>query len=80
VKVAELETFGEVIAAGTAAGLVPVRCIYVKSTGQKFEFDANGPRYQELWDALRGIQKGTVEDKFGWCCKLSAADAALNSP
>ncbi|KAK2051613.1 branched-chain amino acid aminotransferase II, partial [Colletotrichum caudatum] len=70
VRLAELPTFTEVLAAGTAAGLVPVSCIHRKSTKETFEFLPGGPAYEKLWGMLKSIQNGTAIDEFGWCHKL----------
>ncbi|OHW97896.1 branched-chain-amino-acid aminotransferase [Colletotrichum incanum] len=70
VRVAELPTFTEVLAAGTAAGLVPVSRIHRKSTKETFEFLPRGPAYEKLWGLLKNIQSGIAVDNFGWCHKL----------
>ncbi|POR32441.1 HC-toxin branched-chain amino acid aminotransferase, partial [Tolypocladium paradoxum] len=70
VKIDDLSTFTEVLAAGTAAGLVPVCCIRHESADWTFEFLPGGSGYQKLWDTLKGIQRGEVEDSFGWCERL----------
>ncbi|GJC89904.1 putative branched-chain-amino-acid aminotransferase TOXF [Colletotrichum liriopes] len=70
VRFNELATFSEVLAAGTAAGLVPVSYIRRESTNQTFDFLPDGPHYQKLWTKLQGIQNGTLEDEFKWCTKL----------
>ncbi|KAI9859650.1 MAG: hypothetical protein M1813_006581 [Trichoglossum hirsutum] len=66
----ELPTFTEVLAAGTAAALVPVKSITHASRGDKFVYAADdepGPCCVRLLTALKGIQSGKVEDSFGWC-------------
>jgi branched-chain amino acid aminotransferase len=67
----ELAEFDEVIAAGTAAALVPVGSITMRSRGEKFEYSCGGQKEGgevcvKLLKTLRGIQSGTVEDTFGW--------------
>jgi branched-chain amino acid aminotransferase len=63
----ELPSFSEVIAAGTAAALVPVRSITMRSTGRRFVYgEAGWPVLSRLLETLRGIQMGTVADGFGW--------------
>ena len=68
----ELPDFSEVLAAGTAAALVPLRSITMKGKGDKFEYfsgkDGNepGPACVKLLTALRAIQQGKAEDRFGW--------------
>ncbi|DAA74725.1 TPA_exp: Uncharacterized protein A8136_3041 [Trichophyton benhamiae CBS 112371] len=71
VKYDELGSFDEVMAAGTAAALVPIRSITMKSKGDKFEYDAGaagegGEVFNKLIKTLQGIQLGEIEDKFGW--------------
>ncbi|KAK2006394.1 putative branched-chain amino acid aminotransferase [Colletotrichum eremochloae] len=70
VRLAELPTFTEVLAAGTASGLAPVSSIHRKSTKETFEFLPGGPSYQTLWGKLKSIQNGTAVDDFSWCHKL----------
>ncbi|EGE09420.1 branched-chain amino acid aminotransferase [Trichophyton equinum CBS 127.97] len=71
VKYDELSSFDEVMAAGTAAALVPIRSITMKSKDDKFEYDAGaagegGEVFNKLIKTLQGIQLGEIEDKFGW--------------
>jgi branched-chain amino acid aminotransferase len=67
----ELYDFREVIAAGTAAGLVPVRSITRKSTGEKFLFESGngegGPDCLRLRAKLIAILQGDEADIFDWC-------------
>lgn len=67
VRLSELSTFSEVLAAGTAAGLVPCSVVYHKSTDTKLEFLVGGPRHRKLMDTLKGVQRGEIGDTFGWC-------------
>ncbi|KAH7132484.1 branched-chain-amino-acid aminotransferase-like protein [Dendryphion nanum] len=66
----ELTTFDEVLAAGTAAALVPIRSITYESKGDKIEYKVAsqepGPTCVKLLTTLKGIQQGKIEDKFGW--------------
>ncbi|EAW08547.1 branched-chain amino acid aminotransferase [Aspergillus clavatus NRRL 1] len=66
----EIGEFKEVIAAGTAAALVPIRSITMRSKGDKFEFECGGGTGGEacvkLLQTLKGIQAGTIDDPFGW--------------
>ncbi|PYI12684.1 branched-chain amino acid aminotransferase II [Aspergillus sclerotiicarbonarius CBS 121057] len=68
----EIGEFREVIAAGTAAALVPVRSITMRSRGDRWEFECGGTEggggevCVELLRLLSGIQTGEVEDVFGW--------------
>ncbi|KAK5943273.1 hypothetical protein PMZ80_004280 [Knufia obscura] len=71
----EIKEFSEVMAAGTAASLVPIKSITMKSRGDKFEFTealpsdgGPGPVCKELLRVLKGIQQGEEKDRFGWNC------------
>lgn len=70
IPVAELAEFVEICAAGTAASLVPIRSIDMKSTGKSWEYrgmDGNvGPLVTRLLASLKGIQSGNLPDPFGW--------------
>jgi branched-chain amino acid aminotransferase len=66
----ELKTFDEILAAGTAAALVPIKSITLESQNDKLVVgegsDEPGPVCTKLLTALRGHQQGKLEDKFGW--------------
>lgn len=63
----ELATFEEAGACGTAAVISPISYIDDLDTGERFEFGSQpGPISKKLYDTLRGIQYGTIEDKHGW--------------
>ncbi|KAL5379071.1 hypothetical protein DPSP01_008706 [Paraphaeosphaeria sporulosa] len=66
----ELHTFDEVLAAGTAAALVPIRSITLESKGEKISYkdaaEEPGPACVKLLTTLKGIQLGKIEDKQGW--------------
>lgn len=67
----EIQAFDEVLAAGTAAALVPIRSITMRSRGDRFEFDGGedgqgGEVCVQLLRALKGIQNGSIDDPFGW--------------
>lgn len=68
----EIREFAEVMAAGTAAALVPIRSITMRSRNDRFTFDcggedgAGGEVFAKLLSTLKGIQNGTIEDRFGW--------------
>ncbi len=70
----EIKTFSEVLAAGTAAALVPIRSISFESKGDKITFsDASqkpGPVCVKLLTTLKGIQQGKIEDKNNWLFKV----------
>jgi branched-chain amino acid aminotransferase len=70
IPVTELGEFAEIAAAGTAAALVPVKSIELKSKGKKWEYRGMdgqvGPLVTKLLKNLRGIQSGDLPDPFGW--------------
>jgi len=103
IKYYEFPEFSEVMAAGTAAGLVPIRSITRKMdpespkslaaqvkqheklslengeetvTYLRASQEEPGPVCVKLLAQLKGIQLGKVEDKFGWCFKVSEEDGA----
>lgn len=66
----ELPSFSEIVAAGTAAGLLPIKSIMTKSRDDKFLYregsDEAGPAAVKLLTTLKGIQQGKIKDTFGW--------------
>ena len=65
----ELDDSDEIMAAGTAASLVPVKRITMRSKGDKFKYagkDDNkpGPICLQLLENLKGIQQGKIKDRF----------------
>lgn len=67
----ELSKFSEVMAAGTAASLVPIGTITMRSKNDKFTYQCGsdggaGEVCGKLLKALRGIQFGEIDDKSGW--------------
>ena len=63
----ELDTFEEAGACGTAAIISPIKKITDHSTGRTVSYgDEPGPVSTKLYNHLRGIQEGTVEDVHGW--------------
>jgi branched-chain amino acid aminotransferase len=78
----ELATFSEVLAAGTAAALVPLKSLTMKSRGEKFVYlrpddgaDGSGEvkpglACVRLLDMYRAIQSGKVDDPFGWLMEV----------
>ncbi|KAI7088115.1 branched-chain amino acid aminotransferase [Hortaea werneckii] len=71
IKYEELPQFNEVLAAGTAAALVPIKSITMRSKGDEFKYqgggDEPGPAIVKLLAQLKGIQSGKIKDTFGWC-------------
>ncbi len=69
VEAAELPTFEEVGSCGTAAVISPIGTIFDSKNNKTYTFgngvDA-GPWSTKLYETLRGIQYGEMEDKHGW--------------
>jgi len=76
VKYEELPEFSEIMAAGTAAALVPIKSITMRSRGDEFKYqgggDEPGPAVQKLLEQLKGIQQGKIKDQFGWLQQVKA--------
>lgn len=69
IEVEELETFEEAGACGTAAVISPIGEIDDLDNGKVYLFGNGkeaGPWSTKLYDTLRGIQWGDLEDKHGW--------------
>ncbi len=69
IAVEELSDFEEVGACGTAAVISPIKKIQDRETGKVYEYCKDGkagPISTKLYNRLRGIQEGTLEDKFNW--------------
>jgi branched-chain amino acid aminotransferase len=63
----EIGDFAEAAACGTAAVLSPVGRIWFDDAWHQVgEGDVAGPVMHKLYDLLVGIQKGELEDEFGW--------------
>lgn len=64
----ELPNFQEMAACGTAAVLSPVGQLYFDEQWHKISDDGKtvGPVMQKMYDTLVGIQKGELDDQFGW--------------
>ena len=67
IAIEELDTFEEAGACGTAAVISPISYIDDPETGKRYNFgNEPGPWSKKLYDTLRGIQYGTIEDRHGW--------------
>jgi branched-chain amino acid aminotransferase len=69
VPVAELPEFDEVGACGTAAVIMPVKKIVNRATGDVYEYCKDGKAGKistKLYETLRSIQYGEIEDKHHW--------------
>jgi branched-chain amino acid aminotransferase len=63
----ELDTFEEAGACGTAAIISPIKKVTDHSTGRTVDYgDEPGPISTKLYNQLRGIQEGSIEDIHGW--------------
>lgn len=66
----EIRTFTEIMAAGTAAALVPIKSITMRSRNDRFTYqggsDDPGPACEKLLTTLKSIQQGKMKDSFGW--------------
>ncbi len=71
VDVEEIFDFKEAGCCGTAAVISPVKSItYRDREAVYLQDDQVGEVCHKLYDQLRGIQLGTVEDKYGWNFKI----------
>ncbi len=67
VPLEELETFEEAGACGTAAIISPIGKIYDRTTDKTIVYGENpGPYSTKLYQTLRGIQEGEIEDTHNW--------------
>lgn len=67
VAIEELETFEEAGACGTAAIISPIGKIVDRDSGKTVNYGTEaGPISKKLYETLKGIQEGTVEDTHGW--------------
>lgn len=63
----ELDTFEEAGACGTAAVISPISRLDDMETGKTYNFgEKPGPWSTKLYETLRGIQYGIIDDKHGW--------------
>ena len=70
---ADFSTFQEAAAGGTAAVLAPIGKIWFDGQWHVVgDAELNvGPTMQHIYDLLVGIQRGEIEDKYGWCHEVS---------
>lgn len=80
----ELPSFSEVMAAGTAAALLSVQSITMRSKNDKFMYgnqsDKYGPACTKLLHTLKGIQRGTIKDTFDWLDYVEEPKGFLSAP
>lgn len=70
IPIEELEEFEEAAACGTAAVCSPIGSIHDLDTGKDYIYSKDGVAgavTTRLYDTLRGIQYGEIEDTHGWC-------------
>ena len=83
IKYDEIPTFTEVMAAGTAAALVPIKSITMRSRKDKFTYqggsDDPGPVCMKLLTTLKSIQQGKIKDSFGWLDYVKEPKGFLSS-
>ena len=75
IKVEELAEFDEAIACGTAVVVTPVGSLARLGPDgeetEKYEFSSDvGKTTRKLYDEVRSIQNGEVEDKHNWNFKV----------
>ena len=74
IEVEELSSFDEVIACGTAVVVTPIGSLTrfdENDVETKFQFSEDvGATTRRLYDTVRNIQNGEIEDKFGWNYKV----------
>ena len=68
------------LAAGTAAALLPIRSITRPSTSETVSYiddssEEPGPVCSILLSTLKGIQSGKMKDTFGWTYPVHGVDA-----
>ena len=69
VAIDELDTFEEAGACGTAAIISPIGKIYDRELDKTINYgDEPGPVSTQLYETLRGIQQGEIEDVHEWTC------------
>ncbi|KAL8720847.1 MAG: hypothetical protein Q9225_002364 [Loekoesia sp. 1 TL-2023] len=82
IKYEELPSFTEVMAAGTAAALVPIKSITMRSRKDKFSYhdggNEPGPACVKLLTTLKGIQQGKIKDSFGWLDHVKEVKLPMN--
>lgn len=65
----ELGSFDEAGACGTAAIISPIGKIFDRSENKTYQYSTNGepgPISKKLYETLKGIQLGEIEDKHQW--------------
>ena len=67
IAVGELSEFEEVAACGTAAVVSPINEIFDRENNKTYKWGAEpGKVSTKLYETLKGIQNGQIEDKHNW--------------
>ncbi len=67
-------TLQEVFGAGTAAVISPVKAIRHQGQIITIHEEGRGPVGQKLYDTIYGMQRGKVEDPFGWITRIEVGN------
>ena len=68
IRLEELAEMQEAAACGTACVISPIDRVIDPEHNKTYEFGSKpGPILTELYHALRDVQFGRTEDKYGWC-------------
>lgn len=70
----EKGTLEEVFGAGTAAVIAPVSEIHHDGESVYIHEENRGPVGQKFYDTITGIQRGKLEDPFGWVTSIETSD------
>jgi len=71
VDIAEITSFDEIGAVGTAAVITPISAINYRGKEMKFGSEEKaGPVITKLYQNLTGIQYGDIKDKFNWLVEV----------
>lgn len=68
-------TLEEVFGAGTAAVVAPVDEVHHDGQSVTFDLESRGPVGQKFYDAITRIQRGKMEDPFGWTRQINISDS-----
>lgn len=67
-------TLEEAFGAGTAAVIAPVEEIHHDGKSVQIHQEERGPLGQKLYETITGIQRGEIEDPFGWTTSIKVGD------
>ena len=71
-EIDEIDDFSEAGCCGTAAVITPVGTIRYRNKDYNFYNDgmSAGPKITQLYNHLRSIQLGEIEDKYNWLYEI----------